>query len=795
MLIYFAILSVVTIGVYSLLDYVQRTSARVINTVQLTEQVDEAVTFIRTRLTNAEAILVDEIRPNDSACLTYETRDMNTLRGTWLGGEKTYVRDADFSAVSGNDNRTISAWIWAPTTQTGRNWILHIGKHGSDRQQYSLYLDDGLPVLDFKDANVRPVDATINLRDGIWHNIAIAMEADNASTSITDTRFRFFIDGTSIDVEPQGDAVDLAQPLNTNPGAGEGLIVGGRKSDGTESYHGALFDVRVWDTALPNADLRSIYDARHRLNTIAGADEVMRWRLDTVPSDNVTVPDESIIATNTGLFTQQDGTLDVSALPFSTTEERRVGRAFALYDLDGDNKHALWYNDDIALDSLSSPCPNTPGSGWVRMSEDILTTSGSGFFAPLKDNLRTPSLNVGFQSEAGRTGAAEREARQSRIGMNQRFRSEALCRHGHPVSFLTPSNCTDNITTAYAWIDDNYDSDSDTLVIVGATGVEDGSETLYNDVPFTDNITARWDPRTGVMTLRRTDNGTAPNAQWEQALRTIGYKPNTANYLTTKTLKFSLGRLSFEIDGVDHFYNFNNTQPNNWTDAGNLASAFGNQFCGIPGYLATITSARENAFLADRFINPDGTWPKGYLGGFDNNSDNNIHHWQWAAPSPEAGQRIWFGLGSNGSPIVENNSPAGALATDSQWESIRVDLDPDTSGDLKWHHVKTTAPVSLRYTNFSGGSPNIEDGKRICGTGGHDRCEPNNSGNSERWLQITGGVGHGLWNDMIFNQTCSSSIYAVCGFYEEWSDDNTSIRLVDEVELDLRKYREFCLAE
>ena len=48
---------------------------------------------------------------------------------------------------------------------------------------------------------------------------------------------------------------------------------------------------------------------------------------------------------------------------------------------------------------------------------------------------------------------------------------------------------------------------------------------------------------------------------------------------------------------------------------------------------------------------------------------------------------------------------------------------------------------------------------------------------------------------MIFNQTCSSSIYAVCGFYEEWSDDNTSIRLVDEVALDLRKYREFCLAE
>ena len=36
--------------------------------------------------------------------------------------------------------------------------------------------------------------------------------------------------------------------------------------------------------------------------------------------------------------------------------------------------------------------------------------------------------------------------------------------------------------------------------------------------------------------------------------------------------------------------------------------------------------------------------------------------------------------------------------------------------------------------------------------------------------------------------------YAVCGYYEEWSTDNASIRLVDEVELDLSKYREFCNA-
>ena len=32
--------------------------------------------------------------------------------GSWFDGEKFYIRDAEFSEFSGNDNRTISAWFW-----------------------------------------------------------------------------------------------------------------------------------------------------------------------------------------------------------------------------------------------------------------------------------------------------------------------------------------------------------------------------------------------------------------------------------------------------------------------------------------------------------------------------------------------------------------------------------------------------------------------------------------------------------------------------------------------------------
>ncbi len=430
----------------------------------------------------------------------------------------------------------------------------------------------------------------------------------------------------------------------------------------------------------------------------------------------------------------------------------------------------------------------------------IIKDSGrgaDGFFSTINDNPREASFNYGFESSNNEAFTRERAAKQARLGINQTFQSEALCRHGHDVSFLTPDSCTDNITVAYAWIDGDYDSTSDTLVIVGGTETEDGLQTLYTDIPFTDNMTARWDSRTGVMTFRRADNGTVPNEQWELAMNAVGFKPQSNNYLTNKLLKFSLGRLSFEIDGVDHFYNFRSPRAADFGAAQAAASSSANMFCGIQGYLATVTSPEENAFLADRFINADGTWPRGYLGGFDNDTSNSVHHWQWAAPAPEAGQRFWWGLGTDGRPIRENNTNAGVVENDADnWESVRVDLTPgdEDHSDLKRHQINTTAPISLRFSNWSAGDEESTGTKTSCGSSNSTDCEPNNSGNRERWVQITGGDGHGLWNDMSEDKTCTSPTdrYAVCGYYEEWSSDNASVRLVDEVNLDLSKYREFC---
>ena len=43
---------------------------------------------------------------------------------------------------------------------------------------------------------------------------------------------------------------------------------------------------------------------------------------------------------NDGAFTQIDSLLNLDDLLFSTTEETRVGRAFAMYDTDGDGRYS-----------------------------------------------------------------------------------------------------------------------------------------------------------------------------------------------------------------------------------------------------------------------------------------------------------------------------------------------------------------------------------------------------------------------------------------------------------------------
>jgi hypothetical protein len=81
-----------------------------------------------------------------------------------------------------------------------------------------------------------------------------------------------------------------------------------------------------------------------------------------------------------------------------------------------------------------------------------------------------------------------------------------------------------------------------------------------------------------------------------------------------------------------------NGQLTTWTQAN--AGATGSTFLGLQGYLATITSQEENAFLTATFDS------RGWIGG---RADSN-RKWTWVG-GPEAGKGFWQG-DANGSPVT-----------------------------------------------------------------------------------------------------------------------------------------------
>ncbi len=148
------------------------------------------------------------------------------------------------------------------------------------------------------------------------------------------------------------------------------------------------------------------------------------------------------------------------------------------------------------------------------------------------------------------------------------------------------------------------------------------------------------------------------------ALATLHYAGTSAG---ADTLTVSLADSNTIYNATTgHVYQY---VPNSmsWFDARDAAAA--SNYEGIPGYLATITSAAENNFIKDR-LNGDA-----WLGGSDDSIYAGEGHWDWVT-GPEANTNIYNGEGSAG---------AGGGTT-----------------------------VNGQYTNWAAGEPNNADGDENC---------------------------------------------------------------------------------
>jgi hypothetical protein len=167
-----------------------------------------------------------------------------------------------------------------------------------------------------------------------------------------------------------------------------------------------------------------------------------------------------------------------------------------------------------------------------------------------------------------------------------------------------------------------------------------------------------------VLTL--TYSGAQPTlTQWQNAVRAIRFASSTAG--STRTFEFHLSpTLGYNYDNM-HFYEWVPTS----LSTGDLAitAAAGRSYKGMQGYLTTITSAAENAFVYAL---------QGNLGGWLGATQvtTNSNNWRWAT-GPESGTQFSTGATSTNGMYVnwwagEPNNSANhvIMTTQGTWDDL-----------------------------------------------------------------------------------------------------------------------------
>lgn len=152
----------------------------------------------------------------------------------------------------------------------------------------------------------------------------------------------------------------------------------------------------------------------------------------------------------------------------------------------------------------------------------------------------------------------------------------------------------------------------------------------------TANITGSYNTSTGVLTL----TGTASVADYEAALKSVEFSKTNTN-TTDRVFSFTVGS-AIPYSGNGHYYEaayFSTAKT--WAQA--KAFAESQTLYGMQGYLATITSAEENAFILSKLP------ADGWIGASDEAVEGT---WRWVT-GPENGQLLSYTNWNSGEP---NNS-------------------------------------------------------------------------------------------------------------------------------------------
>ncbi len=188
------------------------------------------------------------------------------------------------------------------------------------------------------------------------------------------------------------------------------------------------------------------------------------------------------------------------------------------------------------------------------------------------------------------------------------------------------------IERATVVLDKGFVASEDRLGIAGQGNATSGT---VNGIAWSYNET------NGVLTL----SGSATITAYRDTLRQVTYNNlSAAPAVADRTVSFSIGS-SLHYENTGHYYEFVSSPQITWTNAKTAAEA--RSYYGLKGYLVTVMSAGENAFIVAK-LEGDG-----WMGASDAERDK---QWKWVT-GPEAG--TWFFTQQGYNPSGANTCGAG----------------------------------------------------------------------------------------------------------------------------------------
>ncbi|KAF0110613.1 MAG: Lectin C-type domain-containing protein [Rhodospirillaceae bacterium] len=186
-------------------------------------------------------------------------------------------------------------------------------------------------------------------------------------------------------------------------------------------------------------------------------------------------------------------------------------------------------------------------------------------------------------------------------------------------------------------------------------------------------ISGSYNSAAGVLSL----SGTATVAQYQDVLRSVTFNNNLGDLdQSSRNITFTVGDNTLYLSSTGHYYEFVTGEGITWTNA--TAETSGRSLYGMQGYLATITSEGENAFMTSKLQG------NGWIGARVERHEHGSHEgsqkkWQWVT-GPENGSTFSkLEYDSQGGYIVE--TPGEAY---SNW----ADGEPnDNGGDEDYAHL------------------------------------------------------------------------------------------------------------